>query len=162
MGSARLLPHISPRSPKHTRPFSKSISPRSPIHQLLKDKIKKSLLGQPSLLRARPSVPATGGCYLAGVHVPGQLEAPASVAVAGVGPRGVDAGLLTAPLRTLVHICWPQGKRPHLTGCNRTCLLSDHIHGVFTVTWEALTSKPPLPEVLPWPPRSPSVRPALS
>lgn len=43
--------------------------------------------------------------YLTGVHVLRQLEAAAAVTVAGVAPGAVSAGLLTAALGTLVHIC---------------------------------------------------------
>lgn len=52
--------------------------------------------------------------YLAGVHVLGQLEAPAAVAVAAVAPGRVDTGLLTAPLCTLVHVCChKETSKPH-------------------------------------------------
>lgn len=73
--------------------------------------------GDTRLLSCIPTSPGTLGplaaprgtaalwSHLTGVHVRGQLEASASVAVAGVAPRGVDAGLLTAALCTLVHIC---------------------------------------------------------
>lgn len=43
--------------------------------------------------------------HLTGVHVWGQLEAPTAITVAGVAARGIDAGLLTAALLTLIHIC---------------------------------------------------------
>lgn len=43
--------------------------------------------------------------YLTCVHVLRQLEAAAAVTVAGVAPGAVGAGLLTAALGTLVHIC---------------------------------------------------------
>lgn len=79
----RLPPRLSPRGPR-TR-------------------------SQPTPRGATVQPGGRAGRYLAGVHVRGQLEAPAPVAVAGVAPRGVDAGLLAAPLRTLVHICQPQG-----------------------------------------------------
>lgn len=58
--------------------------------------------------RGPAAPPATQG-YLARAHVPGQLQAPAPVAVAGVAPGGVDAGLLTALLRALVHVCDHKG-----------------------------------------------------
>lgn len=68
-------------------------------------------MGSPVQSRGRAAASwLRAGRYLAGVHVLRQLEAAASIAVASVGPWGVDAGLLTAPLRTLVHICRPQGK----------------------------------------------------
>lgn len=76
---------------------------------------------------ALPPLPAARG-YLTGAHVLGQLQAPAPVTVAGVAPGGVDAGLLTAFLHALVHVCshkeapetagLPESLPPsHLSGC---------------------------------------------
>lgn len=93
---------------------------------------KKSPLGQPGQIKGKAGASwLQAGCYLAGVHVVGQLEAPLSAAVAGVGPRGVDAGLLTASLCTLVHICRPQGNVPTSLRVTHTlplCLHTRYAH----------------------------------
>lgn len=94
---------------------------------------------------ALPPPPAARG-YLAGAHVPGQLQAPAAVTVAGVAAGGVDAGLLTALLCALVHVCShreplsPQGRQslcPHHTSAGARPSVGPQVAQAHTATQPA-------------------------